>query len=91
MAEAAPNLAWTRPAWLAEAYDWIDDRLAGLGLERTDSPQQVHAYPWATVLRVPVPGEQLFFKAMVPRLTHEAAAIAVLARLRPELVTEVLA
>jgi hypothetical protein len=83
------DLQWTDPAWLADAYEWIDRRLAGLGLERTGTPEQVHAYPWATVLRVPTSGGQLFFKAMVPRLAHEAAAVAVLAGIQPQLVTDV--
>jgi hypothetical protein len=84
------ELLWTRPAWLAEAHEWIDRRLPGLGLERTHTPEQVHAYPWATVLRVPTSREPVFFKAMVPLLAHEGGATAVLARIRPELVTEVL-
>jgi hypothetical protein len=84
------ELPWTRLAWLAEAYEWIDGRLAGLGLERMHTPEQVHAYPWATVLRVPTSREPVFFKAMVPLLAHEAGAVAVLARIRPDLVTEVL-
>jgi hypothetical protein len=82
------ELLWTQAEWLRNARGWIDDRLAELGLERTGPPDQVHTYPWATVLRVPTSGETLFFKAMVPQLAHEAAAVAVLARLRPTLVTE---
>ncbi len=83
------DLPWTRHSWLAEAYEWIDRRLAGLGLARIGTPQQVHAYPWATVLRVPTSAAPLFFKATVPRLAHEAAAIHVLASIRPDIVTEI--
>ena len=90
MAEIEQDLAWTRAEWLSGAYAWIDGRLAEVGLERTGSPEQVHAYPWATVLRVPTTAADVFFKAMVPQLAHEAPAIAVLARLRPDLVTEVI-
>ena len=53
MAEIEQDIAWTRAEWLSGAYAWIDGRLAEVGLERTGSPEQVHAYPWATVLRVP--------------------------------------
>ena len=85
------DLLWTRPEWLAEAHEWIDARLEELGLECAGPPEQVHVYPWATVLRVTTSGPQLFFKAMVPRLAHEAAAVAVLAAIRPGLVTELVA
>jgi hypothetical protein len=91
MTDLAPHVAWTDPDWLARAYGWIDARLAGLGLERVDTPEQIHAYPWATVLRVSTSSEQLFFKAMMPLLTHEAPAVSVLAGFRPALVTDVAA
>jgi hypothetical protein len=91
MAERIPHVEWTRRAWLQQAYAWIDAQLTGLGLERVDIPEQIHAYPWATVLRVPTSAGQLFFKAMMPLLAHEAAAVSVLAGFRPALVTDVAA
>ena len=91
MTGLAPHVAWKSPDWLQDAYAWIDARVAGLGLERVHAPEQIHAYPWATVLRVPTSGEQLFFKAMMPLLAHEASAISVLAGFRPALVTDVAA
>jgi hypothetical protein len=89
--EVVPEVAWTRPAWLAEAYDWIDGRLADVGQARSGPPEQVHVYPWATVLRVPTSAGELFFKAMLPPVAHEAGALAVLASLRSDLVTDVVA
>ena len=77
------DLLWTRPDWLSTADEWVDAALGNLGLVRTGPSDQIHAYPWATVLRVPTSAEALFFKAMVPLLAHEARVIAVLARLRP--------
>ena len=46
--------------------------------------------PWATVLRVPTAEGTLFFKEPAPEVAHEARLIEVLARRRPEIVTEVL-
>ncbi len=45
--------------------------------------------PWATVLRVPTAEGTLFFKEPTPSLAHEARLIEILARRRPELVTEI--
>ena len=45
--------------------------------------------PWATVLRVPTVEGTLFFKEPAPEVAHEARLIEILARRRPEIVTEV--
>lgn len=45
--------------------------------------------PWAAVLGVPTSAGRLYFKEPVPGLAHEARLIEILARRRPELVTEV--
>jgi len=45
--------------------------------------------PWATVLRVPTAEGTLFFKEATLSLAHESQLIEILARHRPELVTEV--
>jgi hypothetical protein len=50
----------------------------------------VRIKPWAAVLRVPTDGGTLYFKEATPDLAHEARLIEILARRRPELVTEVL-
>ena len=82
------DLRWNRTDWLEEARTWVDARLADLGIERDGELEQVHAYPWATVLRVPTASEPLFFKAMVPQLAHEAGALRILAAIDPDLLTE---
>jgi len=45
--------------------------------------------PWAAVLRVPTTAGRMYFKEAVPYHAHEARLIEILARRRPELVTEV--
>ena len=45
--------------------------------------------PWATVLRVPTADGMLYFKEPTASLAHEARLIEMLARRRPELVTEI--
>lgn len=46
--------------------------------------------PWSTVLRVPTSEGLLYFKEVEETLAHEYRLIEILARRRPELVTEVL-
>jgi Phosphotransferase enzyme family len=48
--------------------------------------EQVHVRPWSTVLRVPTSAGDVWFKAALPGLDHDAAVTAVLARLRPDVV-----
>jgi hypothetical protein len=64
---------WEDPAWLAGAVAWVDDRLAGLGRERTGEPEQPHVRTWATALRVPTAEGPVWFKANTPELRHEVA------------------
>lgn len=50
--------------------------------------EEVRVRPWATVLRVPTTQGLLYFKDPSPAVAHEARLIEILARRRPELVTE---
>ena len=51
--------------------------------------EDVRLRPWAAVLRVPTPGGAVYFKEADDSLAHEARLIEILARRRPELVTDV--
>jgi hypothetical protein len=51
--------------------------------------EDVRLRPWAAVLRVPTASGAVYFKESVDSLAHEARLIAILARRRAELVTEV--
>jgi hypothetical protein len=78
--------AWTDPAWLEEAHEWIHAQV-----EPTGAIEQPHVRPWSTVLRVPTAGGDLWFKANLPVHTHEAGVVSLLARLRPDRVPELVA
>jgi hypothetical protein len=82
---------WTDPLWLAEAHGWIAGRLGDLGSEVAGAIEQPHVYPWSTVLRVPTPAGDIYFKANVPELRHEAAVVGLLSRRRPDCVPGLLA
>ena len=77
---------WVDPAWRVEADSWAEARLEELGLERTGAIEQPHVRPWSTVLRIPTDAGDVWFKANMPGLEHEArlagmrAALADVAR-----------
>ena len=81
---------WEDPAWLAEAHEWIEGELERLELRRTGSAEQPHVYPWSTVLRVPTAGGDVWFKANMDSLRHEAALVMLLAERRPDCVPPLL-
>jgi hypothetical protein len=74
---------WSSAAWRETAVAWIDDRLAEAGLERAGAVEQPRVRPWATVLRVPVAGGPLWFKAAGPGTAFEVPLYALLARVVP--------
>jgi hypothetical protein len=82
---------WTDPLWLAAAHAWIADELVELGSEVAGTIEQPHVYPWSTVLRVPTPEGDVYFKANAPELRHEAAVVGLLAGRRPDCVPGLLA
>jgi hypothetical protein len=82
---------WYDPGFLAAAHAWIEAELGRLGLSRTGEIEQPHVYPWSTVLRVPTDGGDVWFKANMPELAHEAVAVQLLAARRPDCVPPLLA
>jgi hypothetical protein len=78
------TVVWASPAWLEEATDWIDERLAIAGTRRTGPVEQPHLRPWATVLRVPTTGGTAWLKAGARRTSFEIALYELLAREVPE-------
>jgi phosphotransferase family enzyme len=82
---------WTDPAWRGEAESWIEGELERLELARTGAIEQPHVRAWATVLRVPTEAGDVYFKANIPGLRHEASLVAVLMRRRPDCIPALLA
>jgi hypothetical protein len=79
-------MLWTQPEWLVEATAWIGERV-----DVTGEIEQPHVQWWSTVLRVPTADGDLWFKACSRLHGFEPALVVELARLRPELVPEVVA
>jgi Phosphotransferase enzyme family len=82
---------WRDPAWLAEAMDWVDERLAEAGRPRTGEPDQVHVRPWATAIKVPTAAGPTWFKADIEELVHEVLVTHLVARRVPERVPPLIA
>jgi hypothetical protein len=81
-----PRLPWVQPAWLAEARAWIAARA-----EITGEIEQPHVRWWSTVLRVPTADGVLWFKANAAPHRFEAGLLAILERVHPGLVPELVA
>ncbi len=75
---------WTSEAWREQAAGWIDRRLAESGLERTGEVEQTRVRPWATVLRAPTTGGDVWMKAAGAATAFEAGLYGLLAREAPE-------
>jgi hypothetical protein len=71
--------AWTDRGWLAEAEAWIRSRA-----DVTGELEQFHIRWWSTVIRVPISGENLYFKAVADGFSFEPALTAKLGELRPD-------
>jgi hypothetical protein len=84
-------LLWTDRGWLERAHAWIRDQLGRLSRDLTGPIEQPHVRPWSTVLRAPTERGDVWFKANMPALAHEAAVLQVLARRRPDLLPTLLA
>jgi hypothetical protein len=79
-----PTVLWSSPAWLKEATDWVDARLATAGARRTGQVEQPHLRPWATALRIPTTAGAVWLKAAAARTRFEVALYELLAREVPE-------
>jgi hypothetical protein len=82
---------WTGETWRAGALGWIDEQLERIGARRTGGIEQPHVRPWSTALRVPTNEGDLWFKASIPVLSHDAAVVSLLAARRPDVVPVLLA
>jgi hypothetical protein len=82
---------WEDADWLAGAVAWVDEQLVASGRPRTGDIDQMHVRSWATVIRVPTAEGDVFFKANVPELRHEAVVALHLARRLPDRVPPLIA
>jgi hypothetical protein len=82
---------WTDPAWLEESRAWIDAELARHGLSVAGTVEQPHVRPWSTVLRIPTPAGDVWFKASMPAVAYEVGVLPVLVARRPECLPRLLA
>jgi hypothetical protein len=75
---------WSGPEWRAHAVSWLDERLAGAGIERRGDVEQPHVEPWATVLKVPTNAGVVWMKAAGPGTAFEAGLYDLLAATVPD-------
>jgi hypothetical protein len=85
------SFAWTEAKWLSDATDWIQGELDRLGHELNGTITQPHVRPWSTVLKIPLDGEALYFKAASNELRYEVPLMLELRGMFPHLVPEIVA
>ncbi len=81
---------WATPEWRAEIDRWIEKQLEERDIRVTGAIEQLHLYPWSTVLRVPTSEGLVYCKASMAGLNHEPRLTVALANWRPDLMPEVL-
>lgn len=89
--DVATRESWLRPGWPAAIAEWIDARVAELGVERTGRLEQLKHWSISALLRVPARPHDLVFKEVAPFFAQEAPILSVLHPLAPEAVPEPLA
>jgi hypothetical protein len=85
------GLSWVQRNWLDQAKAWITAQLDPLGASLTGEIEQPHVRWWSTVLRVPTSAGTLYFKAVAPVWAFEPRLNAMLARVVPDRVPEIVA
>lgn len=83
MSELPIHPTWAQPDWFAQVQPWIEENLARQQIQVRGPISQPHLRPWSTVLHVPTNAGAYYFKATAPRLHHEPALSALLARSYP--------
>lgn len=66
------QLPWEQPDWLAQATEWIHDRLADVGWQVTGPVEILHQRPWSTFARIATDKGLAYFKAPAPMYKYEA-------------------
>jgi hypothetical protein len=75
---------WSSETWLAQAAEWVDERLAEAGVRRTGDLEQRNLRPWASVLRVPSSAGPVWLKATGPASRFEVGPYRLLSDVAPE-------
>ncbi len=82
---------WTFPDWPQRIDAWIDDRLAGLRIQRLGPTEHARVRPWSSVLLVPTSAGLLRLKTTAPLMANDAGITTLLSALAPDAVLQPLA
>ena len=76
--------AWSSEPWRESAVSWLDEQLAGAGIERTGEVEQPRLRPWATLLTAPTTHGPVWLKAASPHTAFEVPLYGLLTRTVPD-------
>lgn len=71
--------------------EWLEATLKRLGFQKTDVPEVFRERPWASVYRIPVEGEDLYFKVQTSPIANESRLLPYFIREFPQWLPELLA
>ncbi len=83
------RLPWSRPSWFNLACEWIGERANLDPLNDINSIEQVTCWEQSCVLKVPAPGETLYFKAVPLMYAAEITVSDFLSKPFPEMLPKV--
>lgn len=81
---------WSSPSFHDSARRWVEQVCRSHGVEITGELEQPHCRPWSSAIRFETLDEPVWFKVNGPGTRHEGSLVAVLARLEPGLVPDIL-
>jgi len=81
---------FTKPAWLKDLFQWVEEQVIPLGLRTTGKFRQLNASPTFSLLRLETNDGALWFKATGEPNSHELTVSLLLARLFPSHVPRIL-
>ncbi|MFO7633259.1 MAG: phosphotransferase, partial [Caldilinea sp.] len=91
MKRAHRSAPWEQPGWLEYISTWAAARLAAQDIDLTAALEEARVRPWSALWRAPTSAGLLWLKACAPDMRHEASLIAILQRMRPDILPPILA
>ncbi len=87
---AASFPPWYRPGWFDTASGWVPDVIARAGLAQTGQVEQYRSSQRSAVLRAAMTAGEVYFKAVPPMFSYEAALTVALSARFPDLLPGVI-
>lgn len=82
---------WMEAGWDEKSQAWIKTQLTAHRIELKGTIEQIHAYPWSTIYKIPTTSGNLFFKATAGLTIYEIPLSAALKELNTNAMPDLVA